>query len=70
MRINDKNPNLVEKVNEKIKENIEKYGKPYCPCIPEEFYLTENGKDFICPCKNFRENVKSGEECHCGKYIK
>lgn len=50
----------------KLKENNRQYGKPYCPCVNPEFY----SDDYICPCKDFRTNCKTGEECHCGLYIK
>ena len=38
----------------------------YCPCI-----LNSKGKpEYKCWCKDFRENVKVGETCHCGLFIK
>lgn len=36
----------------------------HCPCRIEE---TE---DTLCMCKDFRENAKQGEYCHCGLYRK
>ena len=54
---------LVDEVNRQLKENKEKYGKAYCPCA-----LVHN-KDTICICKEFLEDVESGE-CPCGKYVK
>lgn len=57
---------LKEDILNKLKENKEKYGERYCPCVnPAEY-----NKDYICPCKDFRENVKGGESCHCGLFIK
>lgn len=70
MRINDKEPDLVKEINKGLKDNVHVYGKPYCPCVPPDMYLTEMGDDFICPCKNFRCDVPAGETCHCGKFIK
>lgn len=54
---------LVEKIDNKLKENKEKYGYAYCPCS-----LVKN-KDTICICKEFLEREEEGP-CHCGKYIK
>lgn len=60
------NPNkkIVDKINRGLKENVIKYGKPFCPCVLEDFYT----EDVVCPCKEFRE-MKSGV-CKCGKFIK
>lgn len=69
MRLND-DLELVNEVKKALIENKEKYGKPYCPCVVSEKYFEENSNDYICPCKDFRENTKQGEECHCGLYIK
>lgn len=49
-----------------LQENKEKTGYPYCPCVNP---LNWN-EDYVCPCKNFREAIPIGEECHCGLYIK
>lgn len=57
---------LRNEILSKLKENKEKYGECYCPCVIPSFY----SEDTICPCKNFREEVSVGEECHCGLYIK
>lgn len=59
---------LVEEIQNKLKENEEKYGKRFCPCILPVEYESENNADYICMCKEFREQ-ESGE-CHCGLYIK
>lgn len=38
----------------------------YCPCV-----VNSKGKEeYKCMCKDFLENVKVGETCHCGLYIK
>ena len=59
---------LVAEINKKLKENKEKYGKAFCPCVLPTLYEASNSDDYICMCKEFREQ-ESGE-CHCGKYIK
>ena len=57
---------LKTEILEGLKKNKEQYGERYCPCVnPSEY-----NEDYICPCKDFRENVKGGEHCHCGLYIK
>ena len=38
----------------------------YCPCV----YQSKGKIDYLCLCKDFRENAKVGEKCHCGLYIK
>ena len=38
----------------------------YCPCI----YQSKGNEDYKCLCRDFRENIKPGETCHCGLYIK
>ena len=38
----------------------------YCPCI----YESLGKEEYKCPCKDFKENIKSGETCYCGLYIK
>lgn len=38
----------------------------YCPCV-----LNSQGKEeYKCVCRDFIDNVKPGESCHCGLYIK
>lgn len=59
---------LVQEVRKKLKENNEKYGKPFCPCVLPTEYNSENSDDYVCMCKAFREQ-KVGE-CHCGLYVK
>ena len=57
---------LKKEILQGLKDNQEKYGKRYCPCVnPSEY-----NDDYVCPCKDFKENVKPGESCHCGLYIK
>ena len=59
---------LVEEIDKKLKRNKEKYGKAFCPCILPSMYLSENNDDYICMCKEFREQEEG--ECHCGLYVK
>ena len=59
---------LVGEIDKKLKENKEKYGKAFCPCVLSSAYTSENCDDYVCMCKEFREQ-ESGE-CHCGKFIK
>ena len=54
---------IVSDVNNQLKDNIKKYGKPYCPCA------LEHNDDTTCMCKEFVENIEQGE-CPCGKFIK
>lgn len=59
---------LLEIIDNKIKENVKKYGKPYCPCVLPTYYTAENSDDYVCMCKEFREQTTG--VCHCGKWIK
>ena len=69
MKVND-DIVLVGEIRAVLKKNKELYGKFYCPCVPTAKYCTQNDQDYVCPCKDFRENVKCGDTCHCGLYIK
>ena len=59
---------LVQEIRNKLKENEEKYGKRFCPCVLPTLYESENNEDYVCMCRDFREQ-KTGE-CHCGLFIK
>ncbi len=59
---------LVQEINKKLKENKEKYGKAFCPCVLPTEYESEKSDDYVCMCKEFRE-MKEGE-CHCGLFVK
>lgn len=61
---------IVAEIQAALRKNKELFGERFCPCIPTPFYSNANYKDYICPCKDFRENVKAGELCHCQLYVK
>lgn len=61
---------LVQDILKSLNENKKTYGKCYCPCVSPRLYTKENSEDYVCPCKDFRENIEIGKECHCGLYIK
>lgn len=50
---------LVAKIIAGLKAN-----NGYCPCSAIKH------EDTKCMCKDFKENVKVGEMCHCGLHIK
>lgn len=55
------NKELADYIRKGLRENDN-----YCPCV-----LNSRGKpDYKCPCKNLIEDVKVGESCYCGLYIK
>lgn len=70
MKVNEEDLVLVAEIRDKLRNNKVLYGKPYCPCVPSFKYCTQNEQDYVCPCKNFREEVPAGETCHCGLYVK
>ena len=67
IRINEDNK-YIEQIKNSLKDNMKKYGKPFCPCVLSSLYDKENSDDYICLCREFRE-MESGE-CNCGLYIK
>lgn len=60
MKLND-DIILVAEVRAALNKNKELYGARFCPCVPSDFYFSDNKADYICPCKDFRENVKEGQ---------
>lgn len=61
------NKELVAEIRAKLKDNKEKYGKQYCPCV----LPNNHNDDTVCMCKEFREQMDRGElgECCCGLYV-
>lgn len=57
----ERNPD-VEKYNE-ISEVV-KQNDGYCPCF---VFKNDSTK---CICEDFKNNVKVGEFCHCGRFRK
>lgn len=68
--LNKNDPILVAEINAALRKNVQLYGHPYCPCLNPELYRSPESTDYICPCKDFRENTLPGETCHCGKFVK
>ena len=52
---------LVATIREALNKN-----DGYCPCI----YQSKGKPEYKCMCKDFLENVKVGQTCHCGIYVK
>lgn len=52
---------LAATIRSALKEN-----EGYCPCI----YQSQGKSEYKCMCQDFLTNVKVGETCHCGLYIK
>ena len=61
------NKEIVTEIRAKLKDNKEKYGKQYCPCVLPNNY----NDDTVCMCKEFRDQMERGEEgeCCCGLYV-
>jgi len=57
-----RNPNIRAYKNliYKLLLNIDKYGKPYCPCRPQKDETT------ICPCSYCHIEIKQHGHCLCG----
>lgn len=69
MKLND-DIVLVAEIQDALNKNRELYGQRFCPCVPSAKYSDEDSQKYVCPCKDFRENVKEGDTCHCGLFIK
>ncbi|WP_440951898.1 ferredoxin-thioredoxin reductase catalytic domain-containing protein [Methanococcoides sp. FTZ1] len=59
----------VDSVIEGVAENIEEYGKRYCPCRfvsgdPEE------DKKIICPCIYIEDEIENDGMCHCELFFR
>ena len=63
-----KDKELVKEIREKLNKNKEKYGKQFCPCVIPTKYESKNNEDYVCMCKEFREQEEG--ECHCGLFVK
>lgn len=55
------NKELVQIIRQGLKDN-----DGYCPCI----YQSKGNPIYKCMCVDFIKNVKEGNACHCGLYIK
>ena len=55
------NKETVQIIREALKKN-----DWYCRCVRD----SKGKQEYKCICKDFIENVKVGETCHCGLYIK
>ena len=58
----------IAKIKKKLEENKEKYGKQFCPCVIPTLYTSNNSNDYVCMCKEFREQEEG--MCQCGLYYK
>lgn len=52
---------IVDTIRQGLREN-----DGYCPCV----YESKGKPEYKCMCKDFLENIRAGETCHCGLYIK
>ena len=57
----NKDQELVATIRQALKDN-----DGYCPCI----FQSKGKPEYKCMCQDFLNNVKSGETCHCGLYLK
>lgn len=54
-----------KELNYFIKQRLEN-NNGYCPSV----IGSHNKEEYKCPCRDFEENVKKGEACRCGLYVK
>lgn len=57
----NKDKELVATIRQALKDN-----DGYCPCI----FQSKGKPEYKCMCQDFLNNVKVGETCHCGLYLK
>lgn len=62
-KINTEEPDKVKSIKLGLRNNVVKYGKPYCPCSLRRDETT------VCPCQEFRLHPEM-KKCHCGLYIR
>ncbi len=43
--------------------NLSRYGKRYCPC--KQHYPLDAALDPVCPCPEFRDEIKRDGHCEC-----
>jgi ferredoxin-thioredoxin reductase catalytic subunit len=43
--------------------NVDKYGKRFCPC--KQHHPVDESSDPICPCREFRDEIKRDGHCEC-----
>lgn len=67
IRVNE-DKEYAKSIMDKLKDNKKKYGKRYCPCVISKLYEGENSDDYVCMCKEFREQENGW--CHCHLYFK
>jgi len=48
----------------KLLQNEEEYGKPYCPC------RLERSDENVCPCTNHLKEIKEEGHCLCWLFVK
>ncbi|MEL4304519.1 ferredoxin-thioredoxin reductase catalytic domain-containing protein [Methanococcoides sp. LMO-2] len=59
----------VSDVIDGVAENIEEYGKRYCPCRFVSGDLEED-KKIICPCIYIEDEIENDGRCHCQLFFK
>lgn len=58
----------VAKIKKKLEENKEKYSKQFFPCVIPSLYTSNDSNDYVCMCKEFRDQEEG--MCRCGLYYK
>ncbi|MDD5111922.1 MAG: ferredoxin-thioredoxin reductase catalytic domain-containing protein [Candidatus Altiarchaeota archaeon] len=60
---------VVGMIVDGLLDNMEKHGKPYCPCRPMTSDDAENRKN-VCPCVYHKDEIAKDGKCHCWLFVK
>lgn len=58
----------VKSIIEGLAENLDKYGRAYCPCVPIEKCLAA-GRRYSCPCEPHHEDIAKEGYCDCALFV-
>ncbi|MBI5194489.1 MAG: ferredoxin:thioredoxin reductase [Nitrospirae bacterium] len=59
----------VRSIIEGLAVNLERYGRPYCPCMPVEKCI-KAGIRHVCPCEQHKEDIARQGYCDCALFVR
>jgi ferredoxin-thioredoxin reductase catalytic chain len=62
-------PDVVEKVVQRLAENLVLHGRMYCPCAPIESSKAR-GSEMVCPCTPHHSDIARQGYCDCGLFAR
>jgi len=58
----------VEAIIKGLANNLDLYGRAYCPCVPIEKCL-EGGRKYVCPCEFHHDDIARQGYCECALFV-